>query len=86
MDVGLGSACGSGSWVSSFRQRIPGLVRVYEGAAGKGHPGARTPCGLGDDPLYSLGRAPALSHRRPPKLAGMDAVPSGDDRGQKVQA
>jgi hypothetical protein len=50
--------------------------------AGGGAPRRPRPARAWGNPLYSLGRASTLARRRPPKLAGMDAGPSGDDRGQ----
>ena len=58
------------------------LAGIWRGGEAEGHPHVRAPRGHGRNPLYSLRRAPTLARRRPPKLAGMDAGPAGNDRGQ----
>ena len=63
--------------------RLPADVgNVDQERARGGAPRRPRPARAGGNPLYSLGRASTLARRRPPKLAGMDAGPSGDDRGQ----
>ena len=61
---------------------ITAMEQYCEVVIGQGHPGARAQRGLGATRSTRLGEASTLSRRRPPKLAGMDAGPAGDDRGQ----